>query len=344
MMLCRTLRTSLFIALLAGLIGLSACSPDITLPPAKALEASAAQLAEIPALAPGPYPVVKSEPSTLTLGDRQLRLRVVEPQGTGPFALILFSHGFASDIDQYDALLTHWASHGYIVVAPYHLDGGGTVRAIFNSVRKGNEGLIAARVDDMRSILDHLPALDALSPGLTQRIDTERIAAAGHSFGAFTAQQLGGAVAVNPESGEMVIGRDPRVRAVVAVSPPGRMFGLITEQSWLAVEVPMLVTTGTWDVDGRFVHEWREHALSFDTAPSGHNWLLVVEGADHYLGNLICRLDRKAAPQGDALKMVNAVSVSFLNAFVYADPAARQFLYTPALQTLTGGFAALSQR
>ncbi len=344
MMLFQTLRTSLSIALLAGLIGLGACSADITLPPAKSLDASAAQLAEIPALEPGPYVVIKREAQTLTLGDRNLRLRVVEPQGTGPFALILFSHGFASDTDQYDALLNHWASHGYIVVAPYHLDGGGTVRAIFNSVRKGNEGLIAARVDDMRSILDHLPALDALSPGLAQRIDTTRIAAAGHSFGAFTAQQLGGAVAVNPESGEMVIGRDPRVRAVVAVSPPGRMFGLINEQSWLAVEVPMLVTTGTWDVDGRFVHEWREHALSFDTAPPGHNWLLVVEGADHYLGNLICRLDRKAAPQGDALKVVNSMAVTFLNAFVEEQAAARHFLDTPGLQTLTDDFATLSHR
>jgi hypothetical protein len=122
------------------------------------------------------------------------------------------------------------------------------------------------------------------------------------------------------------------------------MFGVINAASWRTMAVPMLATTGTWDVDGRFVTEWRQHALSFETAPPGQNWLLVVEGADHYLGNLICRPTRKVAPQHDALRMINATTVSFLDAWLRDDGAAQPFFVERPLSALTGGFATLDYR
>lgn len=330
--------------LLAIPLTLTACTKDAPLPPAAPLAASAEQLASIPNIALGPYPVQKGEPVQWHIGEQDLRVRVVQPEGAGPFPLVIFSHGNWSDITKYDALLGHWASHGYIVIAPYHLDGGGAPRGIFNSLRKGNMGLIAGRVDDIKLVLDHLDELNAIAPGLAKRIDKTRIAVAGHSFGAFTAQQFGGAAAIDLKTGARSEGRDARVRAVIALSPPGEMFKIINPQSWLNVDMPMLVTTGTWDVNAHFWPDWRQHALSYDTAKPGLNWLLVVQGADHYLGNLICRPERKQPPQTDALRMINANAVTFLDAFVKGDASARAFLDTPPLQNLTGGFAALAHR
>lgn len=330
-------------ALLAATLALAACGTGVAPPPARPLDASPARLAAIPAFGRGAHAVIRGDAVQWQAGERALRVRAVYPEGAGPVPLVVFSHGFASDVDQYDAVLDHWASHGYAVVAPYHLDGGGTPRAIFNSVRMGNLGLIAARVDDMKRVLDHLDALDAIAPGLAARIDRRRIAVAGHSFGAFTAQQLGGAVAED-DDGRRVDGRDRRVGAVVALSPPGEMFGVINARSWRDFDAPLLATTGTWDTDGRFVTDWHQHALSFDTARPGRNWLLVVAGADHYLGNLICRTRRAAPPQRDALRMVNAVTTAFLDAQLKEDPAARAFLEGGALQRVTDGFATLSRR
>lgn len=331
------------LVLLAALT-LAACGTDVALPPAEPLVASAEQRAAIPAIERGRHAVRKGEPVTWNVAGESLRIRLVEPAEAGVYPLLIFSHGNWSDITKYDALLEHWASHGYVVLAPYHADGGGMARGIANSLRYGNEGLIAARVADVKRVLDHLAELDGIAPGLAARIDRQRIAVTGHSFGAFTAQQMAGAAAVDPETGARVEGRDRRVRAVVAISPPGPMFDIINERSWLDVDMPMLVTTGTWDVNKQFWPDWRQHTLSWQTAKPGSNWLLVVQGADHYLGNLICRPEREAAPQTDALAMVNATAVTFLDAWLKDDAAARAWLESPPLQTLTGGFATLGRR
>jgi hypothetical protein len=84
--------------------------------------------------------------------------------------------------------------------------------------------------------------------------------------------------------------------------------------------------------------------MSFDTASPGENYALVTQGADHYLGNLICRLERENPPQYDALKMVNAVTTAFLDAYVKDQAQAKEFLQSGSLPTITVGFSALQRR
>ncbi|WP_372764638.1 alpha/beta hydrolase family protein [Litorivivens sp.] len=312
---------------------------------AKPLTASRDALVSIPGYLAGPYKPQVVDGLTLAapeLANETIELRVWWPQDAqGAIPVVLFSHGNWSDRHKYDRLLEHWASHGYAVIAPTHLDGRSMARGIFNSLRFGQLGLIDARAADLQFLMDNLGSIQAQLPqGVALQVN--KLVVAGHSFGAFTAQQFAGAIA--SDEGAVSRAGDPRVVGVIALSPPGPMFDVIHERSWLNMRGPVLVTTGTWDTNPQFWPDWRMHLMSHETAPGGQQFALVVEGADHYLGNLICRPEREEAPQRDALTMVNAASVSFLNAYLRSDSAAAAFLQSESLQDLTGGFARLTAR
>ena len=85
--------------------------------------------------------------------------------------------------------------------------------------------------------------------------------------------------------------------------------------------------------------------MSWETARPGDKYALVVQGADHYLGNLICRTGRDATPQDDALRMVQIASTAFLDARLKGSEAAAAWLASSeSLGQVTGGFAVLSRR
>ena len=303
-----------------------------------------AELSAIYGLDPGPHGVTVIPEITLTTPDGPLTLSAFHPDTADEFPLLLFSHGSFSDRRAYDRIIRHWVSHGYVVLAPDHLDAGGMLNGILAMTRYGQDGVLQQRPRDLINILEGLDTLAAQAAELERRIDRGRVAAAGHSFGAFAAQMLGGADAAVPESDVRLRDHDARIQAVVAISPPGPMFDMIDEQSWQNMTTPQLVTTGTWDVEARFFPDWRLHAMSYERGAEGLNNLLVTEGADHYFGNLICRLEREAEPQEQALMMANAVSLAFLDAQLKGIPQARDFLESGTLSAVTGGFATISQR
>ncbi|WGL18466.1 hypothetical protein PVT68_09240 [Microbulbifer bruguierae] len=326
-----------------GLYTLAFKPEPVVLAEARSMPAGA-DLSAVYGLNPGPHNVATIPELTLDTRDGPLTLTAFYPDTAGTFPLLLFSHGNFSDRRSYDRIIRHWVSHGYVVLAPDHLDAGGMLNGILAMTRYGQDGVMQQRPRDLINILDGLDALAAQSAELDQRMDRSLVAATGHSFGAFSAQMLGGADAAVPGSDIRLHEPDARIRAIVAFSPPGPMFDMVDEQSWQNMTIPQLVTTGTWDVEARFFRDWRLHAMSYERGVQGLNSLLVTEGADHYFGNLICRLEREAAPQEQALLMANAVSVAFLDAQLKGIPSARAFLESGTLNNVTDGFAQVSQR
>ncbi len=328
-----------------AVLGLSGCGGDeVTLPPVTPLSASPDALATLYKAETGPLDVVARTDVHLALDDSELELSVFYPDAAGPFPILLFSHGNWSTKDKYNPVIEHWVSHGYVVLAPNHLDCCGMVNGIWNSVRFGQFGLIEERIRDFSRLLDHLPQVEQAVAGLAGKMDATRIAATGHSFGAFTTQQFGGAGTFNPETEEYVYFTDERIKAMVAISPPGPMFDVINENSWVNLQGPMMLTTGTWDSNAQFWPDWRAHKLSFDTAKPGQNYALITQGADHYLGNLICRPEREEPPQHDALKMLNSATTAFLDAYVKNSPEALAFVNSDSLQEVTNNFSQLQRR
>lgn len=184
------------------LLCLGACGEDPELPPAQALTTDPQLLQQLYGAQTGPLGVVSARGLQLDErdGERALEFNLYYPDtGTG-YPLLLFSHGNWSNKDSYDAVIEHWVSHGYAVIAPDHLDCCGAVSGILNSLRYGQLGLIEGRVHDMQRLLARLPEIEKLQPAFAGKSDPARLGLAGHSFGAFTAQQFGGAAALDPDT------------------------------------------------------------------------------------------------------------------------------------------------
>lgn len=222
--------------------------------------------------------------------------------------LVLFSHGALSSPDKYERVAGRWASAGFDVMAPLHVDS-------LDHPDHAKYGMLeswSARLQDMRA--------------LAARADAPSFVAAGHSYGGLVALTLGGALSAVPPGVEQPL-RDRRAGSVVALSPPGASPGLITKDGYAGLAVPAFIQTGTQDVppgpgDGR----WQVHLDAFEAAPAGDKYALVLDGADHYFGGLICRLDRPGPPQDAPLDQALTLSTLFLEAFGAGDGAARATL------------------
>jgi len=126
----------------------------------------------------------------------------------GARPLIVFSHGFGGERRQTTHLCTHWASHGYAVVAMDHV--GNTAMDMMQSAMSGEasdpqaemQRFIADRPADASFVIDRAEAGES---GLV--IDPERIGISGHSFGGWTTLAT--------------TSRDARIRAALPLAPAG---------------------------------------------------------------------------------------------------------------------------
>ncbi|SFN84426.1 hypothetical protein [Sphingomonas sp. OK281] len=226
---------------------------------------------------------------------------------------ILFSHGALSSPAKYDALILPWVDAGFDVWAPLHVDSTDHPDTkAFPALKSWG-----ARIEDMRALSAHVGGVHI---------------SAGHSYGALTALTMGGAQAVVPMgvSGSL---RDPRTRAVVAFSPPGLAPGLIDAAGYAALAVPALIQTGTSDVPpgapGAAIaaDAWKNHLLAYDSATAGGDrFALVLDGADHYFGGLICRPELPGPHQAAQMRQAVAVSLDFLRGFGLSLASSRKIL------------------
>ena len=225
--------------------------------------------------------------------------------------VVLFSHGAASSPAKYDRIILPWVAAGYEVWAPLHVDSPE------HPDTKAFVGFASwrARIEDMRALAAHVGG---------------RYIAAGHSYGGLTALTLGGAAADAPEG----IGgplRDSHAVAVVALSPPGPIPGLISREGYAALAVPALIQTGDKDVSlakaAPDPESWKLHLAAYDAAAAGGDrYALVLAGVDHFFGGLICWLDQPGPPQDAQLARAADLSRLFIDAYGAGSAKARHAL------------------
>ncbi|MDX2223827.1 MAG: hypothetical protein SFV21_13835 [Rhodospirillaceae bacterium] len=309
---------------------------------ALALAASAAAMATRAAAdttaykpAPGPFAVRTANPLSFRLDDqnKDLQLRLSWPDAPGPFPVVAFSHGALSSKDLYTRVAEHWASHGYAVVLPTHLDSESLGYSFRNPLPR--EQVFFGRIQDMQFIFANLDAI-AAQAGVPGALDAGRMAVAGHSFGGWIALIMAGLPVTMPD-GTLKSFAEPRLKALVSYNGIGQMAG-IPEDGWARVTLPVFAASGTHDPgatgDG-VLRPWRWRMGAYDLAGAREKYGVSVVRGDHYFGGLICRETAPGPADHDGLAVVNGASTAFLDAYVKDDAAAKRFLKDADLRTLS---------
>ena len=244
--------------------------------------------------------------------NKQLPLRVSFPQEDGSYPVIVFSHGAYSSKDEYNLVLDHWVSHGYVVVAATHSDSTAL------GVERGDPEAGSEWVDRMADLTFALDEMDRLSQrikGLTGKADITRVAATGHSLGALTALALAGVPGTDRRDGQRKRFYDERVKVALMISPPGAIPGLVDNGGFASIKVPSLYTTATRDIVMLPDTTWEWHKDSYRMAPAGDRMLIVLKGADHYLGGVVGRDDLERDPRADDyVDIINGLTTAYLDA------------------------------
>jgi fermentation-respiration switch protein FrsA (DUF1100 family) len=177
----------------------TAASTAAAAPPSSgaAPSASAAPPAGIPSAGPAPARAFAVGTRTLSLSrgaGRPLRTTVWYPAtgaaggkpapglpvATGPFPLVLFSHGLRAQPSDYAVVVARWAQAGFVVAAPAY-------PRTSTGVREFQAADILNQPADATQVITAVLALNGRAGDpLRGRIDADRIAAAGHSAGGIT--------------------------------------------------------------------------------------------------------------------------------------------------------------
>jgi predicted dienelactone hydrolase len=241
------------------------------------------------------YPTSDEEaPFSYEYGENSIRTRLARDGrvASGRFPVVVFSHG-ATGSGLTSAFVTETlARHGFIVAAVDHTDEvylarirpeaspqrqrGQAVRALTYAAKVRNKWLgdeavahreeLSYRPAQVRAAIDLLVSPPKGSP-FEGHADADKVAVMGHSFGAWTAMVVAGAV--KPYA-------DPRVRAAVTLSAPvnGTVF---SPKEVAQIKVPFMLFFGSTEVrQGR--GDDRTH---FYDHLSGPKYMVEIDGAVH---------------------------------------------------------------
>jgi len=262
-----------------------------------------------------------------------LELLLIQPQAQPNGRLVIISHGLWDSPASFEGWAQHLVANGYTVVLPRHpgSDKHQQEQVLTGQAPPPSPAELGLRARDVSAINDAIASGSLLAGS---GVDPQRLVVIGHSWGATTALQLAG---LQPQDSSLqarcnnlndvdrnlswtlqcswIRGvnqasiHDPRVIAVVAVSPPVSL--LFPRGASQQMQGRVLLVSGT--------HDWvvppdPEALQPFRQSTSRGNQLVLVQGGDHFnlrpgrsadggvLGPLILEWTNRAFAAGSAVK------------------------------------------
>ncbi|WP_018654193.1 alpha/beta hydrolase family protein [Actinomadura flavalba] len=223
--------------------------------------------------------------------DLDLQVKVTAPVSGRNLPVLVFSHGNAWSMDGYEPLVDRWAAAGFIVVQPTHLDSRRNGIA-WEDPRFGT--IWRVRISDLHAVLDGLGGILAQAGDLEHRADRDRVAVAGHSWGAQTAGTLLGARVFDADGkpGEDFSHPAVRAGALIAVAGTGDTLTPFAAEhlpfirpDYSTMTAPALVVAGGKDDSPLSTRgpDWLTDAYHLAPAPKS---LLTIADGEHTLGGI----------------------------------------------------------
>ncbi len=298
--------------------------------------------------------------------DRQGYFDLYQPKVNQPVPLIVISHGLASDRQTFAYLAEHFASHGFAVAVVEHDDISLNkfARILSGTERFPEPDNLIDQPLDVKSVLNRLERELATNPQLQNKLNLREVGVIGQSLGGYTSLALAGGKLIADKMAEECQSenyrdvlldlsslakctfndlkdshyqlRDPRIKAVVAINPLGKIFA---QEGMGAIKIPTMLISGTHDLITPSVDEqlkpftWLNQDLD--------KYLVLVKPGTHF-SFLQEGLGVLPVPEGivgpsptSAYPGLKALSTAFFEAYLAHQQKYKNYLQSDRLDLLT---------
>ncbi|MBW4464170.1 MAG: alpha/beta hydrolase [Pegethrix bostrychoides GSE-TBD4-15B] len=255
--------------------------------------------------------------------------------------VVVLSHGLGSSRADFADVAEHFASYGFAVAMPQHVNSDFELQQAVLAGRASELFRVSEFVDRPKDVSFLLDALEQRNQTEWQnRLDLQQVAAIGHSFGGYTALALGGATVdfdnlrqncsrstftasfnpslllqcraleANPADREQLAAGlgDPRVKLVIAFNPVNAyIFGA---KGLGKIQVPIVMGGSGYDPAAPLVPE---QATAFVWLTSPEKYLLLARGGAH-IPQLTALINRFLSPGIDADQLAEEIELFRSNA------------------------------
>jgi predicted dienelactone hydrolase len=284
-----------------------------------------------------------------------LHVRLLLPKAGGKLPVIIFYPDGHDSEDCCEALIRDWASHGYAIVeivrvAALQTESQFAMESVRlkRATKRVSVGQFGSGALDVTSVIDSLPALQTRFPAIRGKLDIAHIGVVGNGAGAVAAEAIAGAVVALPGRPRANLA-DPRVRAVLCISPQGPGQSGFTEHSFDQLVLPYLGITGDRDIAPAKFAAVSWHKAPFERSQPGDKYELFVRGGngtslvgEQYQGS--GDYTQNAGASDSTAGHIHAATLAFWDGYLRHDVAAKRYLESDALEKTGRGVITLERR